>query len=238
MAFQIQDIVGEVVAERPVLSRVFDEMGIDYCCGGQDTLHEICRKKGLEPEALLSRLEADVIASEEDPVVDAAAMSLTELADHIEETHHVYLWTELPRLERMTTKVAETHGAANPRLSEICDIFLSMSSELSNHMMKEEKILFPMVRQLDASDESPVLHCGTLADPIRQMESEHSNAGRALESLRELSDDYSAPDWACNTYRAMLDGLSRLEQDLHQHIHKENNILFPRAIKMESERCG
>ena len=138
----------------------------------------------------------------------------------------------------MTKKVAMAHGKANIKLHEIRETFLAMSSELVDHMMKEEKILFPMIRQLDENAETSVFHCGTLANPIRQMETEHTQAGSALERLRELTDDYTPPEWACNTYRAMLDGLENIEQDLHVHIHKENNVLFPRAIKMESLQCA
>ncbi|HUG44578.1 MAG TPA: hemerythrin domain-containing protein, partial [Acidobacteriota bacterium] len=107
-----------------------------------------------------------------------------------------------------------------------------------SHMLKEERILFPMVRELEASAEAPQFHCGSLAHPIRQMEDEHDAAGAGLEKLRELSDGYSPPEWACNTYRAMLDALANLESDMHLHVHKENNILFPRALQMEAEKRG
>ena len=107
---------------------------------------------------------------------------------------------------------------------------------MRDHFAKEEQILFPMVQQLDASETAPAFHCGSLANPIGQMESEHTEAGSALEELRELTDGYAPLDWACNTYRAMLDALARLEQDLHLHIHKENNLLFPRALEMEREK--
>ena len=236
--FQVQDIVGDVVAQRPSLSRVFEKAGIDYCCGGRKTLEEVCRKKGLEPASLIEALQKNANAKENGAQVDVLAMSLTDLADHIVQTHHEFLRSELTRLDRMTKKVAMAHGKANIKLHEIRETFLAMSSELVDHMMKEEKILFPMIRQLDENAETSVFHCGTLANPIRQMETEHTQAGSALERLRELTDDYTPPEWACNTYRAMLDGLENIEQDLHVHIHKENNVLFPRAIKMESLQCA
>lgn len=171
-----------------------------------------------------------------EPVSDVAAMSMTELADHIEQTHHTYLRSELPRLEKMTEEVASVHGKMDSRLSLIRETFRMLVSELSDHMMKEEQILFPMVRQLDASATTPTFHCGSLANPIRQMELEHTQAGAMLEKLHELTDSYSAPEWACDTYRAMLDALARLEDDIHLHIHKENNVLFPRALELESEK--
>lgn len=234
--FHVNDTVGDVVTHRPALSRVFEEKGIDYCCGGGQTLDQACQKKGLDPQVFLATLQESAQGSAEESVVDAAAMSLTELADHIEETHHRYLRSEFPRLDAMTLKVASVHSEKNSRLHQIRETFFALTAELSSHMMKEEQILFPMVRELDASETAPVFHCGSLANPIQQMESEHDQAGSALEKLRELTDGYTPPDWACNTYRAMLDALANLEQDLHQHIHKENNVLFPRALELEQER--
>ena len=236
--FQVNDTVGDVVARCPVLSRVFEEAGIDYCCGGNKTLDQVCREKGLDSAGLLATLEETARAPAGESVVDAAAMSLTELADHIEQIHHTYLRSEFPRLKEMAEKVASVHGERDSRLHQIRETVFELIGELSNHMMKEEQILFPMVRQLDASATTPIFHCGSLGNPIQQMESEHSNAGSALEKLRDLTDGYTPPDWACNTYRAMLDALAHLERDLHLHIHKENNVLFPRAIEMESEKAG
>ena len=235
---QVSDTVGDVVARRPALSRVFEEAGIDYCCKGKQTVDQACREKGLDSHAFLASLEESARASAGEPFVDAAAMSLTDLADHIEQTHHTYLRSELPRLDALTDKVASVHGDRDARLYQIRETYRALASELSSHMMKEEQILFPMVRQLDASDTIPAFHCGTLANPIRQMESEHTQAGSALERLRELTAGYRPPDWACNTYRAMLDALAGLERDLHQHIHKENNVLFPRALEVESDKSA
>jgi regulator of cell morphogenesis and NO signaling len=233
-AFQVHDTVGEVVTRYPALSRVFEQMEIDYCCGGQKTLNEVCRSKGLDPQTFLTTLKESASPGDK-PVVDAAAMSLTELIDHIEKTHHAFLRSELPRLDEMTEKVVSVHGEKESRLYQVREAFSALFGELSSHMMKEEQILFPMVRQLDASTTDPIFHCGSLANPIQQMELEHEHAGSALEKLQHLTDGYTAPDWACNTYRAMLDALANLERDLHQHIHKENNILFPHALAMESE---
>jgi regulator of cell morphogenesis and NO signaling len=171
-------------------------------------------------------------------VADVSAMSMTELADHIEQTHHVYLRSELPRLDKLTEEMASVHGEMDSRISLIRETIRILVSELSSHMMKEEQILFPMVRQLDASETTPTFHCGSLANPIQQMELEHTQAGVMLGKLNELTDSYSAPEWACDTYRAMLDALARFEHDMHQHIHKENNVLFPRALAVESEKSA
>jgi len=232
---QAEETVGEMVARRPALSRVFEQAGIDYCCGGKRTLRQACKEKGLDVESVLAELEESVAATQGEPLVNTAAMSLTELADHIEQTHHAYLRSEFPRLDWLTQKVASVHGEHEPRLRQIRQTFLEFAQELSNHMMKEEHVLFPMLRQLEASKSALAFHCGSLANPIGQMELEHLSASSALQTFRELSGDYNAPDWACNTFRAMLDALAHLERDMHQHVHKEENILFPRAIKLEAE---
>ena len=233
--FNVTDTVGSLVAKQPGLSRVFEQAGIDYCCGGKIPLDQACRKKGIDPQQLLARLEK-AAATTGPADVDAATMSLTGLADHIETSHHAFLRTELPRLDVMTQKVATVHGAHDVRLAQIRDTYAGLAAEMTRHMMKEEQILFPMIRQLAASPTVPAFHCGSLANPIRQMEMEHDQAGLALAKMRQLSDGFTPPDWACNTYRAMLDALAHLEHDLHQHVHKENNILFPRAVALESER--
>jgi len=235
--FQISDTVGTIVRDRPSLSRLFEQAKVDYCCGGKKTLDEACRQQGIDPQVFLTQLEAIATTSQE-PALNITNLSLRELADHIEQTHHAYLHTELPRLERMVTKVAAVHGDQEPRLRRIKDIFLDLSQELATHLQKEERILFPMIRQLEFSATVPLFHCGTIANPVRQMEFEHDDAGAALSQLRQLTDNYNPPDWACNTYRAMLDGLLHFEEDMHQHIHKENNVLFPRAIALEQSKAN
>ncbi|MBN1560429.1 iron-sulfur cluster repair di-iron protein, partial [candidate division KSB1 bacterium] len=209
---KLADTVGDVVTRFPMLSRVFEQKGIDYCCGGKKTLDEVCRERALDTDTLLALLEES--ASDRDArIFDAASLSLTELVDHIEQTHHAYLRAEFPHLDEMTAKVASVHGEKEPRLHQIRETFLSLADELLAHMLKEERILFPMIRQLDTA--APLFHCGSLANPIRQMEMEHDQAGSVLEKLRELSDDYAVPEWACNTYRALLHALVHLESDLH-----------------------
>lgn len=231
----VYDTVGNVVTRYPQLSRVFEQIGIDYCCGGQKTLDEVCQTRGLDPKVLLGALE-DLMSVNDASVVAVAAMSLTALTDHIEQTHHAYLHSELPRLNELANKVVTVHGEKDPRLHHMQKTFLGLREELSSHLMKEEQILFPMLRQLEARTTAPLSHCGSLANPIHQMEWEHDRAGSALETLRELTNHYTPPEWACNTYLALLDALAHFEHDLHQHIHKENNVLFPRAIALESRK--
>lgn len=235
--FQISDTVGEIVRDRPSLSRLFEQAKVDYCCGGKKTLDEACRNQGIDPQTFLAQLEA-ISNSNTEIEMNVATLSLTKLADHIEQTHHSYLHTELPRLGKMVAKVAAVHGEKEPRLHQIKDIFLAISQELETHLQKEEKILFPMIRQLESSAIVPSFHCGTIANPVHQMEFEHDEAGVALGQLRQLTDNYTPPEWACNTYRAMLDGLLNFEQDMHQHIHKENNVLFPKAIALEKIKAN
>ena len=233
----IEKTVGELVSERPGRSRVFEEYGIDYCCGGKKLLPEACAKKGVDIDELMRELAKADAAVQED-AIDYSVMALDELADHIVTTHHAYMAKELPRLKAMSAKVAKVHGDSDARLGELAQVVHALSTELQSHMMKEEKVLFPIIRQLTHADTLPRMHCGKLANPIRVMEAEHDSAGGALESTRELTDGYVPPEWACNTYRALLDGLHELELDLHQHIHKENNILFPRALEREAALAG
>ncbi len=230
--------VGELVRQRPARSRVFERYGVDYCCGGKITLDQACKKKHISLEDVCKDLaECEENEDRVQGTIDADAMSLTELADHIEKTHHAYLREELPRLDWMTEKVARVHGDHDARLHDLRRAFVAFRAEVEPHTMKEDRVLFPIIRQLEASDGPQEFHCGSVANPIRQMELEHDDAGEQLAVMHEASDGYTPPEWACNTYRAMLSSLAELESDMHQHIHKENNVLFPKAIALESQRA-
>ena len=152
---------------------------------------------------------------------------MRSLCEHIVSVHHAYLRSELPRLFGLIDKVARAHGAEQPELARLQAVFADLAVELEGHMQKEEIILFPAIRDAEATGAQL-----PLAAPISVMEHEHDDAARALEQLRELSDGYQAPAGACNTYRAMLDGLAALKSDLHRHIHEENNVLFPRSLAL------
>ena len=156
------------------------------------------------------------------------------MCDHIEATHHALLRQELPRLKGLIDKVAAAHGDSHPELGELRQVFAALQAELEPHMFKEEQILFPAIRQLEQAAQQPNFPFGTVANPIRMMEHEHDTAGSALAKIRELTHHFQPPDDACNTYRVMLEALHALEQDMHQHIHKENNILFPRSQQLEA----
>lgn len=225
-----EETVGELVSARLGRSRVFEEYGIDYCCGGGRSLAEACTRKGVSVEEVICKLNELDGTDTPEPATDYASMPLDELVEHIVTTHHAYLRTELPRLEQMATKVAKVHGETDARLVELRDVVQGLVAELTSHMMKEEQVLFPIIRRLVQGDTETPMHCGSLSNPIGAMEAEHESAGRALEDICQLTDGHTPPDWACGTYRVLLDGLRELELDLHQHIHKENNILFPGAL--------
>ena len=230
----IKQSVGELVTERPGRSRIFEDYGIDFCCGGKLPLEEACKKKQIPVEEVVRKLlDLDESESPENELV-YDSMTLDALVDHIESKHHDHLRNELPRLQRLAAKVASVHGEKDERLGELESVLNNLVAELMMHMMKEEKILFPIIRQMVHSETSVPMPCGTLSGPISVMEAEHDSAGNALETIRILSDNYTPPEEACNSYRALFDGLHELELDMHLHIHKENSILFPKAMKLES----
>lgn len=232
--FTAETTLGAIVAAQPALARVFERLGLDYCCGGRQTLAAACARTNLEVHTLVATLAGAAAAIGATPTeADPAGMTLTQLADHIEQTHHVYVKAELPRLAEMAERVARKHGWRDARLAEVLQTVMGLAEEMFSHMQKEEMILFPLVRQIEAGS-GDGFHCGSIANPIRVMEAEHESAGRATARLRELTDGFTPDAEACNTHRALLAGLADFEADLHRHVHKENNILFPRAIERAS----
>ena len=201
--------VGEIVRAVPSRSRIFENLGIDYCCGG---------KKPLAPRA------------PQRPSVNPDAMGLSELCDHIEFVHHGYLKEELPRLDFMTRKVAAVHGGHEPRLLEVRRAFETFNAEMTAHTKGAEETIFPAIRQLEAAAASKTTATPNLKASFAKLESEHESAGAALARFKELTDHYTPPEWACNTFRALYDGLRQMEKDMHLHVHKENNVLFPRVL--------
>mgnify|MGYP005818844615 CR=1 FL=1 len=234
MAIETGKAVGELVRERLGRARVFERLGIDYCCHGRDPLARACGAKGLDVAAVVAELERSDAAESAEDTTDYNAMAPGTLADHIEASHHAYLRRELPRLDGLLGKVVAAHGAKHPEVHDLRRVFNALSEELDSHLLKEERILFPLIKQLEAASSAPRFHCGSVNNPIRVMEHEHDSAGAALERIRALTDGYRAPSDACATFQALVQGLADLEADLHRHIHKENNILFPRAAAMEA----
>ncbi len=227
--------VGELVVQNTARSRVFERFGIDFCCGGHRPLNEACAERGVSSQTVVEALMEVDNESAGAPQRDWSAASLSSLIEHILDTHHRYLKEELPRLAALLDKVTQVHGERHPSLHECRRVFAGLREELESHMAKEETVLFPMIARMEASQVIVPEHCGSVQNPIRVMEAEHDGAGNALTILRDRTDGYTVPADACGSYRALLDGLHTLEQDLHQHIHKENNILFPRAIRLEAE---
>jgi regulator of cell morphogenesis and NO signaling len=226
--------VGRIVAEFPQLSRIFEELQIDYCCGGKRRLESVCRERQIPVEQVVARLTLAQQAPAPSSDQNWTRAPLAELCEHIQQTHHGFLREELPRLEAIIAKVVRAHGVYHPELGEVQATFAELRAELEPHMMREECVLFPAIRYLEANGRPMQFPFGSLNNPIRAMVEEHDHAGDALARLRLLTGDYAIPPGACNTYRVMLEGLAALERDMHQHVHKENNILFPRAIDLEA----
>lgn len=225
--------IGQLVAEKPSRARVFENLGLDYCCGGKRPLEEAATEKGLDPNTVARMLEA----AEDGPTgapdeTDWGTAPMGALIDDILARHHDYLRSEMPRISALAERVYRAHGERDARLQDVSKVFNSARAELESHMVKEEQILFPLIRRIEAG-ECGESHCGSVRNPIRVMEAEHEDTGNAMETLRRLTDDYTLPSWGCNTYRALLDALETFEKNTHTHVHKENNILFPRAIAAE-----
>jgi regulator of cell morphogenesis and NO signaling len=230
-------MVRNIVAAHPGLAGLFERAGIDYCCGGKRTLAQACAAKGLDPLTFAVLLEATTKLPAGGPVVDAGAMTLTALVDHIEQTHHHYLKEALPALVEKAERVAHKHGWRDPRLALVAETMRALAEEMVHHMAKEEQILFPLVREREQTG-TVCGHGGSVANPIRQMEREHDGAGAAVARLRELTDGFTPDADACNTHRAMLAGFARLETDLHEHVHKENDVLFPRVLALAAHAAA
>jgi regulator of cell morphogenesis and NO signaling len=237
MAIDATRTVGELATELPAATRVFEKIGIDYCCGGSRSLKDACAAAGLSPGEITRRLE-EAAASESGATAEGwQNRTLTDLTAHIVGTHHEFTRSELDRLEALTDKVCGVHGTNHPELLRIRGILAGLKTELLTHMMKEEQILFPYIEQLDQAFSEktapPQPFFGTVRNPVRMMMTEHDSAGEALREIRSSSGDFKTPDDACISFKTLYQALEGFEQDLHQHIHLENNILFPRAVEME-----
>jgi len=239
--FSLQSNVADIVSRSPGASAVFDKYQIDFCCGGGISLESACVSKGLSPTSVLAEIEKSSIETKETETHDwLHEENVDTIIDHILDTYHAPLKPELIRLGNLMKKVATRHGPNHPELVQMQPIATALFDELSTHLMKEETILFPYMRDIyakwiDDSAPAPQAHCGSVANPIRVMEKEHEEAGDALKALRELSKDYTVPEDGCNSYRALYHGLDQLEYDLHRHIHLENYVLHPLTKKMEQE---
>ena len=229
--------VAEIASKSLAAVRVFEKLGIDYCCGGKRPLAEVCRTKGLDVDAVQTQLDEAANASPES-AQDWLIEPLRDLIAHIVNTHHAYLKRELPAIGMRVAKVYRVYNARyGPTLTGLPEVFARLRAEMEMHMQKEEMVLFPAIAAcevaVNAGDPPPQSPFGTMANPIAMMEAEHESAGEALAKIREITQNFHVPDYGCVTYRALMSGLKELEEDLHMHVHLENNVLFPRAVQLE-----
>lgn len=228
--------VGQIVAEDYRTSDVFRKYNIDFCCGGNRTVNDACEKKGIDYSELMDELEKSVTNKENKD--EFSSMELDALCDHIEKKHHAYVEQRLPLIHEYLEKIARVHGSRHPGLLEVYSLFSEGSGELAAHMKKEELMLFPHIRKMAKSiREGEALDkpsFGSVANPVEAMMQEHDNEGDRFRRISEITNGYEPPEDACNTYRVAFHLLQEFENDLHLHIHLENNILFPKALELEN----
>ena len=231
-------IIGELVARDYRTASVFKKYSIDFCCQGNRTIEEACEKKNIDTKKVLEDLVAMMEAKSES-TTDYQSWPLDLLADYIEKKHHRYVQEKTLEIQPYLDKICKVHGERHPELLEIKEEFNASAGELAAHMKKEEMILFPFIRKMTKAKlentKVDAAHFGTVKNPIQMMMNEHTVEGNRFRKIEELSNNYTPPLDACNTYRVSFALLKEFEQDLHLHIHLENNILFPRAIEIEKE---
>lgn len=231
--------VREVAVRVPESTRLFETLKIDYCCGGNRPLTEACASVGVEVDNVMEMLTAlDEPGAGDRVTVDFQNLSLTELVTHILETHHVFTKSEMDRIQALAEKVIGAHGANHPELLTVGELFQRLCADLGPHMFKEEQILFPYIVAMDQAETQnqpiPFAPFCTVKNPIRMMMMEHDTAGDILRRLRAVTLDYRVPSDGCISYQTLYQALEGFEKDLHQHIHLENNVLFPKALELES----
>jgi regulator of cell morphogenesis and NO signaling len=226
--------VGDLVAADFRAARVLEQFGIDFCCGGRRSLADACRTAGADPATVRRALD-QAVAEPADGDADVRHWPLYQLIDHIVSKHHAYVRVALPAIAHHLATLVNVHGERHPELARIAATFDGLRHELQQHLMKEEQVLFPYIRELAGrSDRHPgPSPFGTVENPIRMMEREHRDAADELGVIRQLTNGYTAPPDGCTTYRVAMAELAQFERDLHQHVHLENNILFPRAVALE-----
>lgn len=223
--------LGGIVAERPQTAVVFERLGLDYCCGGQQTLEEACRSRDLDPETvatMLAALESAGSSAGPEGAHDLADATVDQICDHIVSRHHEPLAETLPRISELMGKVVRAHGADDPGVIRLADLFGETRSELEDHMRLEEQSLFPACREVAEGGKAPS------AELLGELLDTHQATGEALKQLRELGHDYRPESAHCNTHRVLLHEMREFEMDLHMHIHEENNILFPKVREAAS----
>lgn len=231
--------VREIALERPITTRVFEEFKIDYCCNGNALFGDACRNVGVSPAVVIKKIDDVLETTGSDDLVWLADATLCELLDYILDKHHTYTKQELKQLPELMEKVVSRHGEHHPSLFELQHLFQGICYDLQPHMNKEEMVLFPYIENLERKYSKQIMASspsfGTVLNPIRMMRSEHEAVGELLTKMRTVTNDYFLPNWACPSFKALYHRLAELESDLHQHIHLENNLLFPRAIELEQK---
>ena len=231
-----QITIGEYVAKDFRTAAVFSKYGIDFCCKGNRTIEEACEKKNLD-FAQIEKEVSQLLETKSDGAIDFKSWPTDLLIDYIEKTHHRFVEDKSAVLLPFLDKLCKVHGQSHPELFEINGLFQGCASELAQHMKKEENVLFPFIKQMEdairtgQAIEQP--HFGTVENPIAMMKHEHENEGDRFVKIAELTNNYTPPSDACNTYKVTFAMLQEFEQDLHKHIHLENNILFPKSIEMQ-----
>ena len=228
--------VGDIVAADFRAAAIFEDFGIDFCCGGQRSVVDACRTASADPDEVMRAIDA--LGTPDPADDDARHWTLDRLIDHIVVKHHGYVRQALPAIARHLAKLQQVHGERHPELARVASIFGDVSDELSQHLIKEEQVLFPYIRDLAGREKQScggaMSPFGTIENPIRMMEREHQDAGDALDEIRDLTSGYATPGDGCTTYAVAMTELLHFERDLHRHIHLENNILFPRAVALEN----
>lgn len=230
--------VGEIVAEDYRAAGVFENYKIDFCCNGGRSLSAVAAEKGLEVGALVDEIQQAQISGD-GGATDYESWPLDLLADYIVKTHHRYSEAQITKIKPYLEKITQVHGDRHPELAEINKIFNAIAGEIAAHTKKEEIMVFPFIKKLVNAKENNLPYenprSKTVEDPVNMLKHEHDDQGDAFKKMAELSDDYTTPEDGCNTYRVTFGLLKEFQQDLHKHIHLENNILFPKAIALEKE---
>ncbi len=226
------------VIQYPRTATVFEALGLNYCCEGDETLEQACREQHLDPQQVVVKIEQIIAEHEDDSVTHWEDASLTQLCDHLEQTHHVFVKDELSRLSAMISEVVELHHFKHPEMQELQASFTAMSDGIRPHTLKEEQVLFPFIRDLEQNQSTCPLFVGYVDDVVKTMTRVHKHTGEWLSKIRKLTNNYQPPEDAGMLYRITLDGLQTFERDLHLHVHKETHLLFPRAIEVEQQRVN
>lgn len=230
--------IGSIVAEDYRAAAVLTQRGIDFCCKGGRSVEEVCRTKGIDPAELTSEIE-ELLSRDTKPGEDFKSWTMGRLVDHIEAVHHRYVEARIPVIAQYLDKLCKVHGDRHPELFDIAMEFAGCASAMSVHMKKEELVLFPFINQLEKAEregtQPPTPHFGTVDNPVHMMMEDHDAEGERFRRIAKLSANYTNPPDGCATYMTAMAMLKEFEEDLHLHIHLENNILFPRAVALEKQ---